>query len=233
MPTPEPRYAPPPTKAHGQEHQLILDGSPLALIGLFIEVLRERFAPDNGMPKYTWYEDVHKTSIIIESAFENGDIKRGDKPAIYIDRDEVVYGKSVIGDRAGYTFKDSKDFQWCLGTTPIIIDCVAARRGESAIIGDLVHWSLHVMSDAIQAAFALHDMSPPRLGRTIPYEDDKTAWSSPVSFTIQHNVRWTTVPVAPLLQEIVSRITASGLDPTQYMLTVTHRNNALPESSND
>ena len=76
-------------------------------------------------------------------------------------------------------------------------------------------------------------MTPPRLGRTIPYEDDKEAWSSPVSFTIQHNVRWTTVPVAPLLQEIVSRITASGLDPTQYMLTVTHRSRDLPESSND
>jgi hypothetical protein len=229
----EARYAPPPVKAHDQAHQLILDGSPLAMIGIFVEVLRERFAPDNGMPKYHWYEDAHKTKVIIESAFEDSDTKRGDKPAIYIDRDEIVYGKTVIGDRAGFTWKDSKDFQWTLATTPILIDCVASRRGESAILGDIVHWSLHVMSDAIQATFSLHDMSPPRLGRTIPYEDDKEAWSSPVSFTIQHNVRWTTVPIAPLLQEIVARVTASGLDPTQYMLLVTHRNNDLPESSND
>jgi hypothetical protein len=221
---------PPPIKAPGQDNQMLVDGSPLAIVGIFVAVLRERFAEGNGIPMYQWDADPNKTKIQIRSAFEDGHTVRGDKPAIYIDKDETIYGKSVIGDRAGYTFKDSKDFQWCLATVPIIIDCVASRKGESAIIGDVTHWSLHASSDAIQAAFAFHDMSPLRLGRTVPYEDDKEAWTSPISFTVQYNMRWTRVPIAPLLQEIALKIQTAEMSPTDYLLELVTRLKDLPES---
>lgn len=214
---------PPPVKAPNQTHRMIVDGSPLAIIGIFVAVLRERFAPGNGLDDYPWYEDQNKASILIESAFEDANTSRGSKPAIFVDKDQSVYGKLILGDRAGHTFKNAKDYQWTLSTVPIVIDCVAGRRGESAILGDIVHWSLHASSDAIQGAFALHDMTPPTLGRTVPYEADKESWSTPVSFQVQYNVRWTTVPIAPLLQEIATKIQRAGVTPADYFVDLVTR----------
>lgn len=216
-------HIPPPVKGPDQIHEMIVDGSPLAIIGIFVAVLRERFAPGNGPGDYPWYDDQNDTGIIIESAFEDSNTERGKKPAIFVDKDQSVYGKLVIGDRAGHTFKNAKDFQWTLSTVPILIECVSGRKGESAIIGDIVQWSLHASSDAIQATFALHDMTPPTLGRTVPYEADKEAWSTSVSFQVQYNVRWTTVPIAPLLQEIAMRIQQTGKTPSDYFIDLVTR----------
>lgn len=219
-------FLPPPIKAPDQAAQtkpFIVDGSPLAIIGIFVAVLRERFTEGNCPPDYPWFEDPTQTKIIIESGFEENQTERGKKPAIYVDKDESVYARLVIGDRAGHTLKDTKDFQWTLSTVPVLIECVSGRRGESAVIGDIVQWSLHAMSDAIQSMFALHDMTPPTLGRTVPYEHDKEAWSTPVSFTIQYNVRWTTLPIRPLMQELVTKITASGASATQYFTDLVTR----------
>jgi hypothetical protein len=216
-------YIPPPVKAPGQTHSMIVDGSPLAIIGIFVAVLRERFTPGNGPTDYEWYDDQNKATVIIESAFEDSNTERGKKAAIFVDKDQSVYGKLIIGDRAGHTIKDGKDFQWTLSTVPILLDCVAGRKGESAILGDIVQWSLHASSDAIQSTFALHDMTPPTLGRTVPYEADKESWSTPVSFQVQYNVRWTTVPIAPLLQEIAVRIQQAGLTPADYFVDLVTR----------
>lgn len=213
---------PPPVRAPNQ-HSAIVDGSPLAIVGIFVAVLRERFAPGNGPSHYPWYPDPNKTGLLIESAFEDNSIPRGKKAALYVDKDESIYGKSIIGDRAGHCWTDGKDAQWCLSTVPINIDCVAGRKGESAIVGDIVQWSLHASSDAIQGHFALHDMTPPTLGRTVPYEDDDESWNTPVAFQVQYNVRWTTVPIAPLLQEITLHIQKSGLSPSAYLYEMATR----------
>jgi len=223
---------PPPVRGPGQTiERMIVDGSPLAIIGIFVAFLRERFAPGNGPDDYQWYEDPYQSTILIESGFEPNVTKRDKIPGIYVDKDESVYGKSIIGDRAGHTIHDAKDFQWCLSTVPVTVDCVSGRKGESAIIGDIVQWSLHASSDAIQAAFSLHDMTPPTLGKTVPYEDAKETWTTPVSFNVQYNVRWTSVPVAPLLQQIALRIRDANADPETYLLhLVTGINETLPDS---
>jgi len=213
---------PPPVKAPGQ-HAAVVDGSPLAIVGIFVAFLRARFAPGNGPPDYPWYADANKTNILIVSAFEDNVPERGKKPAIYVDKDESVYGKSILGDRVAHRWSDRKEAQWCLSTVPISIDCVAARKGESAIIGDIVQWSLYASSDVIQATFALHDMLTPTLGRTVPYEDDDESWNTPVSFQVQYNVRWTVVPVAPMLREIALRIRESGMSPNEYLLDLATR----------
>lgn len=221
---------PPPTRVTGQP-EIVVDGSPLAVIGIFIAFLRERFSPNNGPPNYPWYTDENKTSILIESGFETNVIPRGDKPAIYIDKDQCTYGKVVIGDRAGHRFRDGAEAQWCLATVPLLIDCVSSRRGESAVIGDITQWSIHASSDAIQAAFSLHEMTPPTLGRTIPFEDDQEAWTTPVSFQLQYHVRWLTIPIRPLLSEISLRIRDSNLPATEYFTVLATKNTfTLPDS---
>lgn len=206
--------------SYKDQQKIIVDGSPLAIIGIFLAILRERYTTGNGPTEYPWTEDPNTTRIIIESAFEDTHAVRGKRPAIYIDKDESIYGRNIIGDRVAHRFTNAKDWQWCLSSVPIIMNCVASRRGESAIIGDITQWTIHCASDAIQKIFALHDISPPTLGRTVPFEGDKESWTSPVSFTVQYNVRWATVPIRPLLQQIILRISESGQCPEDYLIEI-------------
>lgn len=218
-------------KADAQGDKIIV-GSPLALVGIFVAVLRERFMAGNGPPDHVWEEDLEATKIVIESGFSPvGLNERNKRAAIFIDKDESVYGKIIIGDRVGVKWSNMQDVQWTLSTVPIIIECVANRKGESAVLGDIVQWTLHASSDAIQGAFGLHDMSPPTLGRTTPYEADREAFSTPVSFQIQYNMRWNITPVAPLLQEVITKIRkANAENPEEALLAIAqHSTGNLPD----
>lgn len=212
------RRNPPPTKASGQGDAIVV-GSPLAVVGIFVEVLRARFSNGNGPTDWVWNANLNETGIVIESGFASPpNTERGLKPAIFVDKDESVYGKVILGDRAGMNFKNMADYQWTLATVPILIECVAANKGTSAIIGDVVHWTLQCASDPIQAMFSFHDMTPPTLGRTVPYEADKEAWVSPVSFQVQFPVRWSITPIRALLQEVRTRLQLTSSDTNTYLV---------------
>jgi hypothetical protein len=218
-------------KADEQGNKIIV-GSPLALIGIFVAVLRERFSVGNGPPDYLWQENLTNTKLVIESGFSPvGNKERNKRPAIFIDKDESVYGKIILGDRVGVRWTNMQDVQWTLSTAPILIECVASRRGESANIGDIVQWTLHASSDAIQAGFGLHDMSPPTLGRTVPYEADREAFTTPVSFQVQYNMRWNTTPIAPLIQEVRMKIQQANAETPEEALVQIALNSTgnLPE----
>lgn len=211
---------------------MIVDGSPLAIIGIFVSVLRERFSGTNcpNRDQWEWLEDIEQSKIVIESAFEDNVTVRNKQPSIYVDKDQSAYGKVVVGDRAGHDFHTQGDVQWTLSTVPLIIECVASRKGESAILADIVQWTLHCASDLIQKTFGLHDMSPPVLGRTVPYQMDNEVWNTQVTFHVQYNVVWVYVPIRPLLQSIEARIQAANVSANDYFTEVVlHRRETLED----
>lgn len=194
----------------------IRPGSAMAVIGMLVEVIRKRFTHESGLP-YLWEPDIKKTTIAIESAFNEDAQQRNFRAAIYVDRDEQIIGRTVIGDLAGQNLRTGVKGFWALETVPILIECIAAKKAESAIIADIVGLFLHASSDLIQSAFGLHEMSPVTRGRTSPSLRDKTQWTTPVSFSTQFNLRWTNTPTAPLLQEIIAAIGVANVDSaTEY-----------------
>lgn len=208
---PFPKSTPSPDQA---QPVTIRPGSPLAVLGVFVEVIRKRFLPEFKLP-WVWYSDIKKAgdqSIAIESAFNEDASQKNFRAAVYVDRDEHVIGRTVVGDVAALHIPSGKKAFWALGSVPILIECVAAKKAESAIIADLVSIYLHASSDLIQAAFGLHDMTPITMGRTQPALRDKNQFATALSFTVQFNLRWTNTPTAPLLQQIITAISASGFE---------------------
>jgi len=198
------------------QNERIVPSSPLAIIGLFVEIIRRRYSIE-GMP-WVWNESVHETQIVIESAFVENTEERNFRPAIFVDKDESTIGRVIVGDRAGVHLPSSMEGFYGLMTVPLLIDCISTRRGESATIGDTTQFYLHASSDLIQASFGLHDMTPVVLGRTTPFERDHDVWVTPVTFTVQVPVRWSSTPTAPLLQDIITEITHSDSDSaTEYL----------------
>lgn len=191
----------------------------MAVLGSFLETVRERFDAthlEDSFP-YRWYADIKRTRIAIESAFNEDKEHRNFRPAVYVDCDDQTMGRVVLGDRAGRNPKKGIDGFWNLQSVPILIECVAAKRAESAIIGDLVGTFIQASSDLIQAKFGFHDLTPVTVGRTQPSGLDKNEWITSVTLVAQYSMRWTNEKTSPLLQEIETRVARSGAESaTEY-----------------
>jgi len=192
----------------------IRPGSAMAIVGLFVEVIRRRFTQESTLP-WAWHDDIQSGGdhgIAIESAFNEDKDHRNYRAAIYVDRDELIIGRTVLGDLAGQHIPSGLRAFWALESVPLLIECVAAKKAESAVLADLVGIYLHASSKLIQAKFGLHDMTPLTMGRTQPFPRDKTQWVTPISFTVQFNLRWTNAPTAPLLRQIELSLMTSGFE---------------------
>jgi hypothetical protein len=208
---PDPKLQPAPEQP---QNVSLRPGSKLAVLGVFVEIIRKRFALDtvSGDFQWLWNEDIKLTKLAVESAFNEDKTHRNFRPAVYVDCDDQTMGRVVIGDRAGHSFKTGLEGFWNLQSVPILIECVAAKRAESAALGDVVGVFLHASSDLIQAKFGFHDMTPVTVGRTQPSPRDKDQWITSVTFVVQYPMRWTNAPTAPLLQELELVIEKSGCD---------------------
>lgn len=194
----------------------IRPGSRLAVLGVFLHAIRMRFNEAMVGPhfQFRWSPDIKRTRLAIESAFNEDKEHRGFRPAVIVDVDEQTAGRVVLGDRAGLSMRRSIEGFWNLKTVPILIECVAAKRAESAILADLVGNFIESSSRLIQGKFGFHDLTPVTTGRTQPDPNlrDKVEWITPVTLVAQYPGRWTNERTAPLLREVEAQIVASGAD---------------------
>ena len=210
-----PGYVPNPKVLPSPETPQVLSvrpGSRLAIVGVFVEIIRRRFARDRAGVDFPWPwdSDTNTSRIEIESAFNEENPAKNKRPAVYVDADDQVNSRTVIGDFVGRRNADGLTGFWHLETVPILIECLAAKRLESAVIGDIVSVFLLASNRLIQGKFGFHDMTPTTVGRTQSYQRDKNAFVTPVTFTVQADVRYTNAPTGPLLEQLEFDVVASG-----------------------
>src|ERR1041385_5793437 len=96
------------------QHPDVYPGAPLALIAIFVDLVRTRFSQDNavGLPYY-WESDPTPVSteqntpdqprkIYIEGQFTQYPDARDFQPAIFVERGDIVFTQIVAGNRAAY-----------------------------------------------------------------------------------------------------------------------------------
>jgi len=217
---PDPKNQPAPEET---QQASIRPGSKLAVLGVFVEIIRRRFAVgvvDEDF-QWRWDPDIKVTRLAVESAFNEDKTHRNFRPAVYVDCDDQTMGRVVLGDRVGLNLKSGFEGFWNLQSVPILIECVAGKRAESAALGDIVGIFIQASSDLIQAKFGFHDMTPVTVSRTQPAARDKDQWTTSVTFVTQFPQRWTNAPTAPLLRSVELDILRSGADSaTEYFESV-------------
>lgn len=198
----------------------IAAGSPLAIQGIFLQIVRERFREDAGIG-IVWRQDISTTDVVVETSYNEETESRSQTPAVYVTRLQTVPAKVAVGDRAGVRLRDHLEGFGALTTVAMQLECVSNDEGESAILGDIVQYMLLASQDVIQREFGFYDMSHPSLGQTTVYSRDVNKWVTPVEFTVQFWIRWSQVPIAPLLQQINQRVLDNGKDATGYFTELT------------
>ena len=207
-------------KRFPQDPLRIVAGSPLAVQGVFLEILRERFNEKAGL-YFVWREDLTLTDIIIETSYNEHVEARNKAPALYVYRLSTVPSKQVLGDRAGVSLPNHLEGHGALNTVALMIECLSNDEGESGILADIVQYTLLAGRDVILREFGFYDLSHPTLGQTTPFQRDQTKWTTPVEFMVQYWVRWEQVPIKPLLQQIAHRIVLDGETADQHFLDAT------------
>lgn len=212
-----------------QDRNAVAAGSPLAVLGIFLEALRERFREDAGLP-FAWHEDPSTTGVLIEAGYNVEVEARNFVRALYVNRLQTSPAQIAVGDRGGVRLPDHKEGFLAHMSMSMSIDCVSADAGESMLLGDIVQHFLLASRRVLAGMYAFHDVGVPELGQTAPYSHDQDKFSTPVSFTVVFPVRWSTVKIRPLLAEIVTRAADSetGLDAAGHFVEVAHNSVTRP-----
>lgn len=221
-----------PKPVEGSNPAVILT-TPLATVGVFVAILRKRFErgafSDPALP-WIWIPDTNgntdknHTGIFVESGWNENIEARNVRPGVWVDRDQNVYGRVVIGDQdqmAVYKNVRLQNF-YCTGEMDILVECTSSKRGESMTIGSVVQDFLHMSNRLIQAYFGFRNISPVILGRTVPFEKDDKMWNSPVSFRVEYENRWATAPASVALHEL-ALVLANKDDPEKYLREIAVR----------
>jgi hypothetical protein len=178
---------------------------PLALIGAFIYIVRERFQENNGT-RWTWRDNKTATDINIEAQYEKNTESRDVKPGCFIDKGQTVYKQVALSNRDQWSpsIQTRRLEQFYMAVeTDIKIDCVAQTKGESVILADIVQQHIICSQRIIETYFTLRKVSPSIMGRTEPFLKDSTLFNSQIEFRVETEFRWATLPVAPVMREIL------------------------------
>ena len=210
------------------EHKDVAPGSPLAVVGLWLKALRYRFqttSNDTEPLPWTWGKTLQDcttnstglTKVLIEAAWNVEKAQRNYRPGIYVEYGRVVPQKVIIDNKAGERLPDGFKAYHTMAAAPITITVEAESAAEAALIGDTVWMFVMATLDIFRAAFGFHDISLPQLGEVRPRKTDKDVWVTTVDFVVQFDLRWTTRPLAPLLEEISTVLSTENIDLTVYL----------------
>jgi hypothetical protein len=215
-----------PRPPEGSNSQIVLS-SPLAVLGMLVDVLRQRFKnyPINDPAlRWVWDPDPKKTGIFVESGWNDNLEARNVRPGVWVERGQNVYTQSGIGrqDQVPVVLTQQKEYFHSFVETDIIIDCTAQNRGESMLLGSVVQDFLVASSNIIEAKFGLRHMSDSILNQTTPFEKDNTLWTSQITFRTYYEVRWITAPIEDVLNRLTMRIEDADKPEQHFVELVMH-----------
>jgi len=201
--------------------------TPLTVIGIFVAILQERFSvstPSDPPLKWNWLSDLKDTGIIIASGFNKNLEARNARPAVWIDREQTVYGEVAIGNRDQIPTDLHTGHQqyYAMAEMDVLIDCTSKNRGESMMVGGIIQDFLQMSAFEIMRFFGFRDFSPMILSRTVPFEKDRELMNTSINFRVSYEARWASMPIYPVLNGVKMRLN-DVTDPDVYFRDIALR----------
>ena len=176
--------------------------SPLAIMGAFIYLVRDRFAPKWNL-NWQWTDDAATTGLWVEAQYNEHTEVRDGRPGVFIDREQTTYGKVSTGhldQTQPRILQTDLTHYISFGQTDISIDCLSTQRGESMMLGDTVQSYIESSKYVIMKVFGFRDISPLMMGKTQAFAKQVDLHQTSISFRVEYETRWATTPVAPILR---------------------------------
>lgn len=216
-------------------HSDVFPGSPMAVLGVFVDVLRAHYSGDNAhRSPYIWRPDSTPTeneegtedaprTLIIESQYLASPDVRDMTPALYVERGQLSFSPIGIGNRGDHDQRSGADMYAIQGTMPISIHCVSPLRGESMTLGIDVGFYLLTLMTGLREIFSFQDVRPPIVDGTQVFRRsgaDIESWITPVTTQVMCKYLWIERPIAPMLREIRMAMSARSKSDETGVTTV-------------
>ena len=197
--------------------------SPIALTGVFLDVLRARFAPGSNLPwTYVFGDDARDANTIsIEAGGSRHTEDESRRPSIYVVRNPVQINQVAVGNRFSNKVETSQEEFYALAQTGFTFAIEAEETGESEQIADVVLSTIMMGSREIERAFLLRKLGPFAMSSVAKSRQDTEIYQTNIQVGLTYDVRWLTVPIAPLLQEIIVKArNSSYTNSDQYFIEI-------------
>ena len=190
----------------------VLAGSSLAVQGIFIEALRSYFSGPDA--PFRWNTDANSSEIIIEASRNPQVEVNNPSRAVYITRQRSTPQQLMLGNRVGTRLRDGQEsFAAHMGMS-IRVECVSSTPGDCELLSDFVFNFLIASAGVFEKMYGFHKVALPSLGEIVPYQADTQMFMGPIDFDTTHQTMWTSVPIAPLLEQMqVNILTRNGRAP--------------------
>jgi hypothetical protein len=214
-------------QVEGQD-DLVFWGSDLALIGLFVSIIRKRFSDQNvGQLPWYWKEDPRpedpetneatqveiglsgtsamSRTLMIESELQDDPEARNFSPAIYVGVESTQYAKVVVGDRYGIDRSSRFEAYYAQAIHNIKVSVTSRSKGECNVLANIVHYHLIATKNIVRDQFSILALEGFTKTKPEPFRrssDEPDGWIVPILFNATIEERWFTRPNAPLLAEI-------------------------------
>ena len=183
--------------------------SPIAIIGAVLSVVRERFKPGCGLPWEYAQEGsaAHlDNSITIEAGSPDSTELTNTRPSVHVVRGPIGYKQSVIGDIHATHDPSGGKVYYATADTSFTFIVEAEVEGEAAQIADIVLGTFMMGSDLIEHAYQFRKLGPFSVSAASRPTYNTDICQIQVSMGLTFDVRWGTVPIAPMLNEIVVKM---------------------------
>lgn len=219
---------------------LIAVKSPLALVGVFLCILRERFDVSQGLE---WdyrgdssilaaADDERNSSEIHIEAGKNIDTEDyGRRPAIYINRGPISISQPAIGDLLDSNPKIAKKIFYAIAQTNFTFSIEAELPAEAENIADIVLSTLLMGSDIIEATFQFRKLGPFALSSRGTMRQDTEIHQINVNMGLSYDMRWTTLDIGPLMKEVIVKARDSSYTDNNDFFTEIYQH-SLADSPN-
>jgi hypothetical protein len=192
----------------------VLPGSLLGLVGVFVAVIQARFdepsMPWRWSPSFTREETQDGTSdnpdpIYVTSVYANEPQARNTFPRVVVSVPSAQLQQVVVGNRAAVRLPDRRQDFYAHDYLTIAVRCYGREPGEAATIADIVRSHVAVCANQIREVMKLHEIGLPALTEPQEAKDNEAeapGYVAVVSFRVINEFKWSTKPIATLLQEI-------------------------------
>jgi hypothetical protein len=209
------------------ENADVFPGSPIAVIGLWVFALRQRFADDPACPLPWVYGDQLRPEdatdgntrpegvprkLLIDSAYNSERAVRNYRPAIYVGRGggALVPRKDKLNNEVGRDFPTGLKAYHAMSSMNITMECESEASGESSAIAETTWGFVLSTRDIFRKDFGFHEISEPVMSDTLPEMRDKTIWTTTVQFSVSFDMRWGVTPIAPKLRDILLSVSTDN-----------------------
>lgn len=213
------------------QHPDVFPSSPNALLGVFVAVMQSCFYAPHRPPNIPWFWDPGPTPTTDDSGDpddEDNEVHgrrlyvsvesleypdaRNVRPAILVGRSEVTFISLGASNAVELDFPRMGQVLYCHANVPVTLACLSRDSGESATIADVVASFLIGSCQELRQAFGLHAIGMPVISTTTNrrFGAEAEFWETQVRVLVELKFKWIKWPLAPVISEIVARLTANG-----------------------